>query len=36
MSAKYPGHGNLWTLQFSAMSAIQFRETGTTAADIEP
>ncbi|EKT78277.1 metallo-beta-lactamase family protein [Rhodococcus opacus M213] len=36
MSAKYPRHGNLWTLQFSAMSAIQFRESGTTAADIEP
>jgi glyoxylase-like metal-dependent hydrolase (beta-lactamase superfamily II) len=36
MSAKYPGHGNLWTLQFSAMSAIQLRETGSTAADIQP
>jgi glyoxylase-like metal-dependent hydrolase (beta-lactamase superfamily II) len=36
MSAKYPGHGNLWTLQFSAMSAIQLRETESTAADIQP
>jgi glyoxylase-like metal-dependent hydrolase (beta-lactamase superfamily II) len=36
MSATYPGHGNLWTLQFSAMSAIQLRETGSTAADIQP
>jgi len=36
MSAKYPAHGNLWTLQFSAMSAIQLRETGSTAADIQP
>lgn len=35
MSAKYPGHGNLWTLQFSAMSAIQLRDAGTTAADIQ-
>ena len=36
MSAKYPGHGNLWTLQFSAMSAIQLRDAGSTAADIQP
>jgi glyoxylase-like metal-dependent hydrolase (beta-lactamase superfamily II) len=36
MSNKYPGHGNLWTLQFSAMSAIQVRDTGTTAADLQP
>jgi len=28
MSAKYPNHGNLWTLQFSAMNAIQGRLTG--------
>ena len=26
MSAKYPGHGNLWTLQFSAMNAIAARD----------
>ena len=36
MSAKYPGHGNLWTLQFSAMSAIQLRDAGSTAAEIRP
>jgi glyoxylase-like metal-dependent hydrolase (beta-lactamase superfamily II) len=36
MSAKYPGHGNLWTLEFSAMSAIQLRDSGSTAADVQP
>jgi hypothetical protein len=30
MATKYPHHGNLWTLQFSAASAIQLRETGKT------
>jgi glyoxylase-like metal-dependent hydrolase (beta-lactamase superfamily II) len=36
MATKYPNHGNLWTLQFSAASAIQLRETGKTQADIQP
>jgi glyoxylase-like metal-dependent hydrolase (beta-lactamase superfamily II) len=36
MVGKYPHHGNLWSLQFSAASALQYRETGQTAADIEP
>jgi hypothetical protein len=36
MATKYPHHGNLWTLQFSAASAIQLRETGKTAADLLP
>ena len=36
MVAKYPTYGNLWTLEFSAMSAIQRRETGTGAADLQP
>jgi len=36
MVGKYPHHGNLWSLQFSAASALQYRETGHTAADIEP
>ena len=26
MTAKYPYHGNLWTLQFSAAAAIERRE----------
>lgn len=29
-------HDNLWTLQFSAASAIQLRETGKTQADLQP
>ncbi|NQD88101.1 MBL fold metallo-hydrolase [Paenarthrobacter sp. CM16] len=33
MVAKYPHHGNLWSLQFSAASALQYRESGKTAAD---
>lgn len=28
MVAKYPHHGNLWTLQFSAQSAIALRDSG--------
>lgn len=36
MTAKYPGHGNLWTLQFSAMNAIQLRDTVSAAADVHP
>jgi len=28
MTAKYPHHGNLWTLQFSAMSALAQRDAG--------
>jgi hypothetical protein len=28
VSAKYPHHGNVWTLQFSAMNSIQYRLTG--------
>jgi glyoxylase-like metal-dependent hydrolase (beta-lactamase superfamily II) len=29
VSAKYPHHGNLWTLQFSAMNSMQYRLTGS-------
>lgn len=29
MVAKYPTYGNLWTLQFSAMSAIAARDAGS-------
>ncbi|NMN98341.1 MBL fold metallo-hydrolase [Antrihabitans stalactiti] len=36
MVAKYPYHGNLWSLQFSAGGALLYRETGKTAADVEP
>lgn len=36
MVEKYPHHGNLWSLQFSAGSALLFRETGETAAEVEP
>jgi glyoxylase-like metal-dependent hydrolase (beta-lactamase superfamily II) len=36
MVAKYPGHGNLWTLMYSAMSAIELRESGKTAAEVQP
>lgn len=28
MTEKYPNHGNVWTLEFSAMNAIQSRLTG--------
>lgn len=28
MTAKYPNHANPWTLEFSAMNAVQGRETG--------
>jgi glyoxylase-like metal-dependent hydrolase (beta-lactamase superfamily II) len=34
ISAKYPHHGNLWTLQFSALSAIALRDTGSSLADV--
>jgi glyoxylase-like metal-dependent hydrolase (beta-lactamase superfamily II) len=34
MTDKYPHHGNLWTLEFSAMSSMQHRLTGTTAVDV--
>lgn len=34
MVAKYPGHGNVWTLQFSALSAIALRDTGTSLSDV--
>jgi glyoxylase-like metal-dependent hydrolase (beta-lactamase superfamily II) len=30
MTAKYPYHGNLWTLQFSAMGAMMLRENGAS------
>jgi glyoxylase-like metal-dependent hydrolase (beta-lactamase superfamily II) len=36
MTAKYPQHGNPWTLKFSAASAIQLRDTGRSAADLAP
>lgn len=36
MTARYPHHGNVWTLAFSAMSAIQLRETGTNAGELTP
>jgi len=28
VSSKYPYHGNVWTLQFSAMNSMQYRLTG--------
>ena len=31
MTAKYPYHGNLWTLQFSAAGAMALREDGASA-----
>ena len=31
MVGKYPHHGNLWSLQFSAGSALLYRETGASA-----
>jgi glyoxylase-like metal-dependent hydrolase (beta-lactamase superfamily II) len=34
MVAKYPRHGNVWTLQFSALSAIALRDTGTSLSDV--
>jgi glyoxylase-like metal-dependent hydrolase (beta-lactamase superfamily II) len=34
MVAKYPHHGNLWTLQFSALSAISQRDSGTSLSDV--
>ena len=34
MAAKYPYHGNVWTLQFSAIGAMMLRDAGFTAADI--
>lgn len=34
MSEKYPHHGNLWTLWFSAANAIEFRDTGQFGEDI--
>jgi glyoxylase-like metal-dependent hydrolase (beta-lactamase superfamily II) len=34
MVAKYPYHGNLWTLQFSAMGAMMLRDSGASPADI--
>jgi glyoxylase-like metal-dependent hydrolase (beta-lactamase superfamily II) len=36
MLGKYPHHGNLWSLQFSAASVFQFRESGVKAADEVP
>src|SRR6185312_2626411 len=34
MTAKYPNHGNLWTLQFSALSVMMARDGGASPADI--
>jgi glyoxylase-like metal-dependent hydrolase (beta-lactamase superfamily II) len=34
MAAKYPNHGNLWTLQFSALSVMMARDGGASPADI--
>lgn len=34
MVAKYPDHGNLWTLEFSALSAIAQRDSGTSLANV--
>jgi glyoxylase-like metal-dependent hydrolase (beta-lactamase superfamily II) len=34
MVAKYPHHGNVWTLQFSAANAIGVRDTGVSISDI--
>jgi hypothetical protein len=34
VTAKYPHHGNLWTLEFSAISAMTAREGGASPADI--
>ncbi|WP_342338204.1 MULTISPECIES: MBL fold metallo-hydrolase [unclassified Rhodococcus (in: high G+C Gram-positive bacteria)] len=36
MSAKYPDHGNLWSLEFSAMSVIALRDAQSSAADLVP
>jgi glyoxylase-like metal-dependent hydrolase (beta-lactamase superfamily II) len=34
MTAKYPHHGNLWTLQFSASNVISGRDGGSSLADV--
>jgi glyoxylase-like metal-dependent hydrolase (beta-lactamase superfamily II) len=34
MTAKYPNHGNLWTLQFSALCVMTARAGGASPADI--
>jgi hypothetical protein len=34
MTAKYPYHGNLWTLEFSAMGAMMLRDSGAEAAEV--
>lgn len=34
MTAKYPNHGNLWTLQFSALAVMMARAGGPSPADI--
>jgi glyoxylase-like metal-dependent hydrolase (beta-lactamase superfamily II) len=34
MTAKYPHHGNLWTLWFSATNAIELREAGQLPASV--
>jgi glyoxylase-like metal-dependent hydrolase (beta-lactamase superfamily II) len=34
MTAKYPHHGNLWTLSFSAMSAIAARDAESSTPDL--
>ncbi|MFC7500545.1 MBL fold metallo-hydrolase [Nocardioides sp. GCM10030258] len=36
MVQKYPHHGNLWSLQFSAASVLQNREAAQAASEIEP
>jgi glyoxylase-like metal-dependent hydrolase (beta-lactamase superfamily II) len=36
MAVKYPHHGNLWSLQFSAGAVFQYRETGISAAEVAP
>jgi hypothetical protein len=32
MVAKYPHHGNLWTLQFSAINVLALNDAGMQAA----
>lgn len=36
MTEKYPYHGNLWTLQFSAIGAMMLRENAASAANSAP
>lgn len=34
MTAKYPHHGNLWTLEFSALNVITLRDGGASLTDV--